>query len=243
MRANDEATDTLLRRLLPGHVQPAVAAEHVHYSVRLEAEPSAGGRPLHSLYDGGCVLIRDRRVEPVVTALLRHLDQHAATGDPHPSVAAVVLRRRDGSLVLVSAVARRWAARRRRWLASKGLELLSTPVLSIDEVGRAMLPPLTIAPDPSCLEQLGATDLLPTPGSPPSSAPIAAWVLASADGACEPISKAWAVQAALRAIRRPGPMGPTGAVRALSAAMRTATPLGASSIPAPHIVDHLPRLA
>lgn len=236
----------MLRRLLADHVEDSVPAEHVNYSVRVEQAPTAGGtgvgQPLHAVYEGGCVLARDRDVGPVITTLLRHLDQHAVERPPHPVVAAVALRRDDGSLVLVSTAVRRWVAKRRRWLAAKGLELLPTPVLWIRESGEASMPPLTITPDRACLRELG----VPADDIARSAAawwPVGGWVLLSAEGAFETVGRAAALEAALSSVKHSGPNGPGGTLTALAQAMRGAAPVGARSVHRPHLVARIPELA
>lgn len=248
MRADDEATDALLRRLLADHVEPSIAAEHVNYSIRIEHPPRSGdggvGTPLHSSYDGGCLLARDRDPGPVIGALLRHLDRHGAREQTFPVVAAVALRRRDGSLVLVSAIVRRWAAKRRRWLAAKGLELLPTPiVLLAEEPGEVIVPGVSLRVDLGCLADLGVDRRELEDLEESWRAPVTAWVLASVEGDFEPASRAAAVEAALAAVVQPGAGGPRGVVAALSDTMRAAVPIGVRGLHRNVVVERLPRLA
>lgn len=243
VRASDADADAFLRRLLADHVEPTIPAEHADYSFRLVRADRGDsvGQDLHSVHEGGCALAQHRRSGPVVEALLRHLDQHARASSDVPVLSVVAMRRRDGSVVLASVALRRWVATRQRWLASKGLEVLPTPVVEIDaESGDVIVPRLSIhirAED----DGLAEVDLRGLRS--PLRLPVHAWVLLSADGDFAPLGRAVAVERAVAALVDEGADGRPGALAAVAQVLRRARPVAAGGLHRPHVVDHLPELA
>ena len=245
MRANDSSTDELLRHALARHVVSEPDAPHPSYSIRIEkSAPEATAQPLHTLYEGGCLIARSRRPEVVLGALVRHLSVHALVAQGATPVRCVVFARADGRAILASAVLRTQAARSANRLASQGLEVVATPAVLLDADGcHAIVPGAVDHVTTDTLAETTQGDAFPLAKELAERRfSVDAWIMASARGDFDPMSRSVAAGLLTQDVMDGAQLSPSF-VRAMTCVLQFATPIAAGGLASWEIVDHLSGFA